>query len=456
MKGLLFSLILWAIKERIIFKMEDIKVFKNKVFKFSKDKFNVIKQQFKKMNVDQLFKKNSAMSKVLNIVKTGFIRIKKFVVKNRLEIISAMVPIVIGGLLGVIIAKTGLFNWSGLSTWQWMFLLLVTVVNFYLQTILHELGYLIGGYLGKLDIQYFKLGPWRFELSKNKWSVVREKNKTIFPISLILPKKTSNMDKQFVFYYSSGILIHVICSFVAFIIYIMVNSNFAKAFFGIGWMVPLVLFMMHAIPFKRNGFKTDGANVLSFIRKSPKDLAENKVLFTTIDLIKGVKPGKLNANLLQEDMLLSDQDPLGITMNTYRFYNCLENGQLEEAKIYIDKVEENITYYPYELREEALYNVFYGYCFLKVDLEKAKAIYENMKKRVSEDKSIAKYRVKMAYELYINEDPECAIAFGKKGLGLQKEARIKGEGFFEASQIKKMTQEAKNLWNERKRSNGTY
>ncbi|MBK1809660.1 M50 family metallopeptidase [Clostridium sp. YIM B02505] len=375
---------------------------------------------------------------------------------NKKSTIDATINLIFGLAVGVALAfifvkrqsiKVLHLPTENIKPYHWIAVIILFFLVFYLHLALHEIGHLIAGSLVRFKLFSYKIGPFGWYRENDELKYGTERNLGYGSRCSMLPTSTDRIYSRLAVYSLGGIIVNVILSLVFFLgsVYIAPKENnfLLSAFFILGWGVGIFTVLINIIPFSNKGFKTDGLLALSVIRKSPDDMAQLATVLVSNQLMAGIRPRHINPSFFSENNYIADNDISGVVMNYYRFYHFLDLGDEDRAMNFIRLIEENIEVYPEHYRAEMLYNVFYAYCAISKDSSKSKDIFEKIKNSISQNDTISGYRVKMAYELYINNDYKKVIELGRYGLGVKDSYPVRGEAIFEADQIEKMIDSAK-------------
>ncbi|TCT15468.1 hypothetical protein EDC18_103173 [Natranaerovirga pectinivora] len=357
--------------------------------------------------------------------------------------------IIIGVLIGIVIINFNIFAnvIYNLKIYEFIVMLFAAAILVIVHIVVHEVGHLLIGWIMNFRFISFRIGPIVWEKDNNKIVIKVQKKFSLNIMCIMFSKERKNVERQQILFYLGGIITNILLGLLFLLLYY--NSQFESAFllrsiFGAGWIIGLILFIVNLVPYKSDAYKTDGANILSYIRKEPRDIAEIKVIQAFAQLNAGVTPKKLDPYIIEEDEDLPNDSALGISMNLLRTYHYIEKEEYEKAKKYIKLVEEHSLKYPKIFEEEMIFELLYAYAFIYKDMDKANELYTIIQEKNIEQDLIVKYRALMAYELYIRLDFSKALEMGAKGLELEKEAETKGESMFNIGQIKKMIKEIKN------------
>ncbi|GKU27637.1 M50 family metallopeptidase [Clostridium folliculivorans] len=375
---------------------------------------------------------------------------------NKKSTIDAAINLIFGLAVGVALAfifvkrqsiKVLNLPTENVKPHHWIVVIILFFLVFYIHLAFHELGHLIAGTLVRFKLFSYKIGPFGWYRENDEIRYGTERNLGYGSRCSMLPTSTDEIYSKLAIYSLGGIIVNVILSVVFFLgsLYIAPKENnfLLSAFFILGWGVGIFTVLINIVPFSNKGFKTDGLLALSVIRKSSDDMAQLSTVLVSNQLMAGIRPRDINPSFFSDNNYLADNDISGVVMNYYRFYHFLDLGNEDKAMKYTKLIEENIEVYPEHYRAEMLYNVFYAYCLIINDIDKAKDIFEKIEDSISQNDSISGYRVKMAYELYINNDYKKVIELGSYGLGAKDRYPVRGEAVFEADQIENMMALAK-------------
>ncbi|SHI59122.1 Uncharacterized membrane protein YeaQ/YmgE, transglycosylase-associated protein family [Clostridium cavendishii DSM 21758] len=191
-------------------------------------------------------------------------KLQKNKIKNVLKkMVFIILAIGIGGIIGIIIGKVT----SGNSIFINLICIMLIIIAFILQLILHELGHLICGIWSGYEFVSFRVGTLTFVKENGKIVIKKYKIVGTAGQCLMMPPKGNEYDYPYAFYNLGGILMNVLISFLSIILYIVFPMPKLLGTFLIFITISGIYDLLaNGIPMKVSGVVNDGYNLLSLKR----------------------------------------------------------------------------------------------------------------------------------------------------------------------------------------------
>lgn len=313
------------------------------------------------------------------------------------------------------------------------------VLAIVLSTLFHELGHLLFGVLAGFKITAFHFlgitfssNGIRFRASKNAWGYC----------SGIL-RKSSRPSLRFSFFIFGG-LFGALCFSVFCIVSLFVfkSNPVICALFGGGSAVALACFLFDAFPISFGGVKTDGGYLGGLIVGNASVKVAVNCLLVEGQMANGIRISEIDQNLLFSNPVLPDDDVNSAVMYSHQYYYFLEKKDFENANKALSHIEETFEFLPDMYQFTVAGDLVYNSLTFLNDVEKAKKYLPYAKIVLENNIGIDVFRVKMAIELYIDDNPSQAILTGKAGLSLAEMHPIPVIATLESELIKELIKKA--------------
>lgn len=215
--------------------------------------------------------------------------------------------------------------------------IVIIIVAFIIQVIFHEGGHLIGGLLSGYEFISFRVGSITIIKENDKFKIKRFKIPGTGGQCLMMPKSKNYEDCQYILYNLGGVLINLVLSTGALVIYNLFNTNeyidialISIIFSGI------IVVITNGIPMKISGIANDGYNILSIITNKFNKYCFYIQLRTNAFLSKGKRIKDMPLEWFITDENRDFSNPLVSSLK------CLE------ANYYSDRLEFNKSKECYE------------------------------------------------------------------------------------------------------------
>ena len=187
--------------------------------------------------------------------------------------IKTVIPLVIGGMTGVVagVAAPNLF--SELDSARDLLMAFVSIIIvYYLNVIVHEGGHLMCGLLSGYKFVSFRIGSFIIYKSKNEWKTGKYKLAGTGGQCLMAPPDLVDGKIPYRLFNLGGSLMNLIA--VVPVALLLAHANiqgFAKVFAGLWCLIGIISALMNGIPMSVGAVDNDGKNALN-LGKNPKAL----------------------------------------------------------------------------------------------------------------------------------------------------------------------------------------
>ncbi|WP_416150364.1 M50 family metallopeptidase [Salipaludibacillus sp. HK11] len=355
--------------------------------------------------------------------------------------ISSFFPILIQFIIGV---AFGVFGMSYIvenlpsfdfSLVEWILLVSLVIVGWFLNINLHEFGHFLFGKLSGYRLLSFRVGLFSWDYENGKMKFAFKKNEGYSGLCMMIPPVNNQGKWKDLAYYSGGIVLNVLTGIVSFLIASLVNGPiiFLLFLYFLGGSA-LLLAVVNLVPFMSQQLSTDGKLIWGIILGRP--FAERLIEVNKIAslLSVGVRPKELPISL---DGNVENLDLYSVTLFYYEFIKAIDEPNMEKIITNADIMEQNVEIFP-PLMQPAIY---YDLCFvgcLTGDDEKAKLYYEKSGKTLQKDQDCNGLRVKAYYEFYMNNNTGEARRLANEALEVIELFPLKGQAIMEEDLVKKL------------------
>lgn len=364
-------------------------------------------------------------------------RIKKSVLKSFLFFILAVIA------ADVILVIQNYLNFNKLnislgnsSKYEFIIFFTFLIISFYIQLIFHELGHFFAGKFVKFQFCEFYIFPIVIRRKNGRVNLSFSYNNGNMGACFMYPKTFDKINQRWLIYYLGGLIVNFILISISSFCLAISTFSVSCLYIKMGLIIFLVInqinFILNAVPIEMDGIKRDGAHILSILRNSPNDENEITLLNITSQLMAGIRPRDISFEIFNNYKEGCNCQQSELLMNIYCYYYYLDKLNIEKSTYYMDLFEKDIEKYSNIFGVTLECEIFYYYCTLKEDINKAEEIYSVVVKKLNIENDIFTCRIQMAYELYIRKDAKKAFEFGQIGLNLIEDYAIRGMAIFEA------------------------
>ncbi len=215
--------------------------------------------------------------------------------------------------------------------------LILILIAFYLQLILHEGGHLVFGLITKYDFQSFRVGSLMIVKNEGKLKFKKFSLTGTGGQCIMIPPDFVNGKIPYVLYNAGGAIFNIVSSLLFMVIISKFNENeyFLKfaiyfIFFGI------ILGLVNIIPFKSKLISNDGKNILAISKSKSAEESFWRMLKVHALLNEGIRvkdmPDELFLKPSEADLLNTISAIDGYTYAV----RLLDKEEFTEAKTYIE------------------------------------------------------------------------------------------------------------------------
>ncbi|UNL83376.1 hypothetical protein [Priestia koreensis] len=355
--------------------------------------------------------------------------------KQKQSASSILISLVLGGVLGfvgVLLLMNTNDEWvMSLPLWS---ILVFLVLSYYVQIFVHELGHLLAGLTQRFHFHSLNVAGFTVDREGETFKFSWNRAQGLGGFCIMLPTEKKASEMNFGIFLSGGIVMNGLAALLgAYLLlstYITQSAPYLALFILMNTIFGAFSAVTNLLPFRAGGFKSDGANLLSLIRKSPKDKAEIQIVMMTYEVSGGVNPLAMEEDIFTESGYFLDHDVYGMTLNNYRMFRAYVNSDLERAGNYAKRIEENLHGYPSVFRYKMVYQILFYYACIEKNDEMFAKNFREVEKPLKRDSSIEAERVRMLNS-YMKGDAEEMNAHFQRMKHLAHSAKIKGDAKME-------------------------
>ena len=363
--------------------------------------------------------------------------------KEKKKFSNVILPLVIGGVVGVVIAILSITymgehiesNNIFIEILKLYGLIIIFIVGYLIHIIIHEAGHLIFGLMTGYSFVSFRIGSFTLIKEHKKLKHKKFNIPSTAGQCLMMPPPLKHGKYPFVIYNFGGVIMNLIVSIIGILVVIFVQ----EITFPLNAILILTSFggifaaLTNGIPMKIGGVPNDAYNVLSMLKdQEARDgfyiqLRVNGLL----SLGTRIKDLPLEMFKLKENSDLCN--PLNTAVRLMEYNWHLDNMDLESAKQCIDSFIPYLSKVAVLFRNEINCERMFLELVYNCDKNFIDDLYDkSLRKYIKAAKfMISKKRILMAYEGFYNEDKNRALKYYEDTKHLAKEYPIKGEADME-------------------------
>ena len=319
---------------------------------------------------------------------------------------------IFGGIIGLVIAAfaimadiEGTLNIDNFMIFLVVGLLVILLIMYPLQIIIHEAGHLIFGLATGYKFLSFRI--WSLIFYKKDGKIIRKKYSvkgTAGQCLMYPPKRNSDGSYPYVLYNLGGGLNNLIFS-VPFIIPTIISNNFVvQVLCGLWVFIGVLTALTNIIPLTI-GVQNDGMNLKSMI----KDKVMEDAFYLQLQVNAQMSDGKRITEYPTETFALPEgadnTNMLTAFADLYGYYQQLTFHNLDEAEQRLRKMEEQLTSYKLATMNMILLERLFFNVLQHKPLEEIAVLYKRYHMVIQISKTnISMQRIRYIYETYLSEE----------------------------------------------------
>ncbi len=188
--------------------------------------------------------------------------------KKQKEWLGTIIPVIIGAVAGAWGASQGKSVAAGSETlgeelFSVVRCMILFVMAFYIQAIIHEGGHLLFGLISGYQYESFRIGKWTLVKQEGKWQIKRFSIAGTGGQCLMAPPDLVDGKMPFVLYNLGGAILNLLVGGVLFGIYQMIDDiPIISQFLLIMAAVGIVFALINGIPMRLGSIDNDGYNAI--------------------------------------------------------------------------------------------------------------------------------------------------------------------------------------------------
>jgi hypothetical protein len=271
---------------------------------------------------------------------------------------ALMLPLLIGGLVGVGIAKLGIYfggslKQSGmafdvLNAWD----LALLPVWFLLVIGIHELGHLAGGMYRGMRFLLLIVGPFQFSQSASGIRFTWVFNLGTFGgLAAALPNPERALRPQMLSLIAGGPSASLVLALAGGAVMMAGDGRMAVHGMIIALLSTLI-FLATAIPSRAGGFMSDGRQFIELLRDGESVMARQRMTSLMAQSMSGIRPRDWQADWLHAECHNTSGDPVQIVArHQMAFAMAVDSGNSTQANQHAEWLAAHYTDYPIGFRQ---------------------------------------------------------------------------------------------------------
>ncbi len=325
-----------------------------------------------------------------------------------------IISFAISSILSLCVIVGGYFAIVQIGYDSLIFLILAIVAGYFLTVMLyifvHELGHLIGGFVGGFKFYSFNVLFFKFIMISGKLKLRLSFSKGIAGYCQMIPTKTENLNSSFTTYVRGSLISSTAFLAVAFAFAFlplvfpdMFNSSnvLVYAFFLPTFVACISMHMSNFSKFS-NIPSSDGAILRGIKENSVSAQMQIKMIAIQTQLFSGTRPRDLDMKLFEDLDFSSDNAMFEPLFASYEFSHYLDCRDIENVIKTSDKIKSCYKNSIEVFHSLLLCDVFYTELVYKNDIDEAKRFLYRIAKLLKGQTDIATLRIRMAKELFID------------------------------------------------------
>ncbi len=275
------------------------------------------------------------------------------------------------------------------------------VLSLLVGIVLHELGHLIFGLIGGMKFRAISLPFVKISRVNGRLKLSFFLNSKFFGMCEMYPFDGSKATKAFAFMAAGG----PIGSFAAlgvsvlFLALVPVVGYYASIILGIASPVLFAVFFENTFPLTANGAKTDGAQLIDMVNKTPSAQVLAAVLTVQALYAEGLSPAECPKELLADLPQLQEDDPSYLFLLNARYLCALDGGDVHALRDADMRIRDILPYIPDVYAEQLSCDMFYDSLFVCPDNAFVKANTDAVFKLLEKEERITAARIRGYYYL---------------------------------------------------------
>lgn len=277
--------------------------------------------------------------------------------------------------------------------------------------LLHETGHLLFGVLNGFKAVSFRIFNKEF-IGKKAEGKPAERAFSYGSCELVSVKE-GKYRKRYIWLTAGGLLL----SLLSFGAYLTLNlmlkgaNPYIYAFFSLGLIISLHIFLSALLPWETGGTLTDGALFLGLIKKSDTAIVMLALLSIQSQLASGKTPSEIEENLYFKLPVVPDGGAASVSLFAMRYLYYLDKGDYEKAAKVSERISESADMLQGAEGTRLHLNIVFDLIKAR-DIARAKATFKFIEKEI--DDSITSNRILAYYYKHAEDNAHESETFAAK------------------------------------------
>ena len=279
-------------------------------------------------------------------------------------------------------------------------------------TAFHELGHVLAGLCCNFRLNNVSVGFLSLRREDGRVCLrLRRTGDSLAGSTEMLPRSSENLYGRFLFTVAGGLLFSFLFLAGTVLAVVFYSRLHFAAFALICTAMPFAfhLFFYNALPFNDDNLDTDGGRIKGLLQKDASYLTAVNILAVEGYMWQGCSPSEIDPALYFDLPQLPEDDLNFILLTSYRFMYFLDADDFANAEKYGRRLEDLLEYAPYLYRMELTADALFCACYVSMDEERARELYEKCAGYLKGENSVQSNRVAAAYEWRINKNRSAAL-----------------------------------------------
>jgi hypothetical protein len=276
---------------------------------------------------------------------------------SKRPLVGVVLGALAGALVGVAIAKFGIFSLPKLSLGPVakVLFVLVVLVTLSLVTLAHELGHLVGGWIAGYEFNLLIWGPFKLWREQGRLHLGRNRSWSLAGgMALSVPRGTESDNRHAALMVAGGPVASLLLGTVLLLLArptgALPDAGVVRNLFGVlalgAGFTSLAVGVICLVPMRTSGFLTDGARLLRLARGGDTAVRD-RAMMTLVGLAtSSVRPRDWPDAVVRDVDATRDGSPLDAAAPLLAYLQALDRGELAVAHARLSRVAESLCVLP--------------------------------------------------------------------------------------------------------------
>jgi hypothetical protein len=260
-----------------------------------------------------------------------------------------------------------------ITLWQ---VVLIPIAILLLTVIVHELGHLIAGLLARFRFVLLAVGPVKLYADGPRLRLGLNHRLAFGGMTICVPRHTRQLGRRVAGMILAGPCANLgLSALIGFVFLLQPRLDLAGALFlqGLAFLSG-IMGLLNLFPIHSKGFTSDGRRAWDLLRGTPE--AQRWLALWTLlaTAIGGTRPADQDPDLITRAMALPDDSVDHLSALMWAYYAALDQGQWDEARFWLDEIQDRVNALPEAVRAAYLIEIAYFVAAIDHDAARARAL----------------------------------------------------------------------------------